>query len=291
MPDKYTALWLSHSSISDFLECPRAYYLKHVYKDPGTKHKVKLATPSFSLGSAVHETLESLSVLQKDKRFLEPLMTRFDRAWEKVAGRRGGFADIDAEHRARERGRAMIRRVSAHPGPLANLAVKIKKDLPYFWIDEAENIILCGKVDWLEYMPETDSVHIIDFKTSRSEEAANSLQLPIYHLLVSQTQERPVARASYWYLDSSDAPAEQPLPDIDAARKKILDIGHRVKLARQLDRLECSSGKSKEGCRACVPYERIFHREAECVGVDGYNCDIYILPPRAEAEAEKSEIL
>ena len=65
MADKYTAYWVSHSSINDFLKCPRAYFLKNVYKDPKTGRKIKLISPPLALGQAVHEVVESLSVLTK----------------------------------------------------------------------------------------------------------------------------------------------------------------------------------------------------------------------------------
>ena len=70
----------------------------------------------------------------------------------------------------------MLQRVIKHPGPVAKLAVKIKQDLPYYWLSEEDNIILCGKIDWLEYLPDQDGVHIIDFKTSKYDEAPQSLQ-------------------------------------------------------------------------------------------------------------------
>src|ERR1035437_4279352 len=31
--DKFNAVWVSHSSIGDFLKCPRLYYLHNVYKN------------------------------------------------------------------------------------------------------------------------------------------------------------------------------------------------------------------------------------------------------------------
>jgi ATP-dependent helicase/DNAse subunit B len=65
----------------------------------------------------------------------------------------------------------------------------MKEDLPHYWLSEDDGIILCGKIDWLQYLPDTDSVHIVDFKTSKNKEKANSLQLPIYLLLVSNTQK------------------------------------------------------------------------------------------------------
>lgn len=287
--DKYTATWVSHTSISDFLRCPRAYFLKHMYRDPKTHHKIKLMNPSLALGSSVHEVLESLSILPKEKRFLDPLVAKFERAWEKVAGKRGGFPDIDTEYRYKTRGIEMLRRVEKHPGPVAGLAVKIKQDLPYFWLSEEENIILCGKIDWLEYLPDTNSVHIIDFKTGKSEEDEESLQLPIYHLLVHHCQERPATRASYWYLSSSDTITETTLPTLADARAKVLKIAQNIKLARQLDRMKCPDGA--DGCRDCRPLEAIVAGRGECVGVDEYGYDVYILPQKSEAPSRESDIL
>ena len=59
--DPYKATWVSHSSIGDFLKCPRAYYLHNVYKDPGTRRKINIVNPALSLGVAVHEVLEGLA--------------------------------------------------------------------------------------------------------------------------------------------------------------------------------------------------------------------------------------
>ena len=89
--DKYSAVWVSHSSISSFLECPRGYYLRNVYKDPNTGHKVKIVSPPLSLGAAVHEVVESLSELKTGERFKEPLLDKFARAWKKVSGKWGVF--------------------------------------------------------------------------------------------------------------------------------------------------------------------------------------------------------
>lgn len=275
--DKYAALWVSHTSISDFLVCPRSYYLRNMYRNPKNRHKIKIMSPSLALGQVVHEVLESLSIIPKNSRFFEPLMDKFEVAWEKVKGKQGGFFDKDTEYRFQERGRQMIRRVKENPGPIAGLAVKIKEDLPHFWLSEEENIILCGKVDWLEYLPESDSVHIIDFKTGKQEENVNSLQLPIYHLLVHFCQARKVTKASYWYLDHENEPVEKSLPPLADAQAQVLDIARKIKLARQLDRLSCPQG----GCFNCFPLEEVVAGRAEFVGEDAYGTDIFILPPRA----------
>lgn len=245
-------------------------------------------TPSLALGSAVHEVLEGLSHLPKDKRFLKPLLVSFDEVWQKVAGEKGGFWDTDTEYRYKQRGQEMLRRVANHPGPLVGLSVKITDDLPFFWLAEDSNIILCGKIDWLEYLPETDSVHIIDFKTGRSEEDSASLQLPIYYLLVMNCQKRNVTKASYWYLQNSDALTEKTLPDGAEARQKVLAIAEQIKTARAIDRLRCPAGA--DGCRYCVPMEKVARREGKLVGEDNFQADVYILPKDDVADME-SQIL
>ena len=62
MTGKYDAVWVSHSSMGDFLKCPRAYYLHNVYKNPDTGRKITIVSPALSLGSAVHKTLEALKL-------------------------------------------------------------------------------------------------------------------------------------------------------------------------------------------------------------------------------------
>jgi len=174
----------------------------------------------------------------------------------------------------------MLRRVTNNPGPLANKAVKLKEKLPSFWLSEDDNIILCGKIDWMEYITSDDSVHIIDFKTSKSEEDGQSLQLPIYILLASRLQKRPVTKISYWYLDFSDYLTTKELPETVTAEQELLRIGKQIKLARQLNKLECKTG----GCRHCAEMERILQGEGELVGMDETNKDIYILPSAPVSE-------
>jgi len=287
--DKYTAVWVSHSSITDFLQCPRAYFLKNVYKDPVTGRKISLTSPALALGQAVHEVLESLSVLPLAARFDEPLLERFERVWQKVSGEKGGFESKAHEAGFKKRGEAMIRRVVQSPGPLKRLAVKIKEELPYFWLSEADNLILCGKIDWLEYLEKTNRVHIIDFKSGRGVQGKESLQLPIYHLLAKNCQSRRVAGASYWYLDRSDAPAKQKLPDLEESFQKVLKIAKKIKLMRQLEKFDCPSGS--EGCRYCRPFEKILLGKAVLVGINDYGQNTYVLKESASSQSPASEIL
>lgn len=272
--DKYSAVWVSHSSIGDYLKCPRSYYLKNIYRDPKTNHKVMLMQPPLALGQAVHEVVESLSSIPAPDRFAQSLLDRYEAAWKKVSGQLGGFADAAEEEKFKVRGEAMIKRIMNHPGPLLNKAIKIRQDLPYFWLSEEDNIILCGKIDWLEYLEETKSVHIIDFKTGKFDEDPDSLQLPIYLLLTTHCQTHPVTKASYWYLDRDDEPSVVSLPDPEPSLARILELAKKIQLARKLEHFAC---REKDGCRSCRPYESILSRQATFVGVGGYSQDIYIL--------------
>lgn len=286
--DKYTATWVSHSSISDFLQCPRAYFLKHVYRDPKTGHKIKITSPPLALGQAVHEVLESLSTLPVEERFKDSLIEKFHTVWQKLSGKKGGFINEEVESQYKKQGEEMLNRVMKHPGPLKNLAVKIKMNLPYYWLSKEDNIILCGKLDWLEYLPATDSVRIIDFKTSKSDEEEGSLQLPIYYLLATHCQAKRVSGASYWYIERNDELTDEKVPDLEKEQMHILEIAKKVKLARQLKVFKCPQ---KTGCYACRPYETILKGEATLVGIGNYKEDVYILDSMEKTAQEKSVIL
>lgn len=236
-----------------------------------------LMQPPLALGQVVHEVIESLSRLPADRRVFGDLMNQYNASWKNVVGDMGGFADSQEEEKFKSRGASMIRRIMDHPGRLQHKAIKLRGELPYFWLSEENNIILCGKIDWLEYKEDTDSVHIIDFKTGKFDEDPDSLQLPIYLLLASQCQSRPVSGASYWYLDRDDEPTDVRLPDVETSRARLLEIAKKIHLARKLEHFRCSQ---KDGCRVCQPYEAIVSGQAMFVSVGGYSQDIYVLKKR-----------
>lgn len=267
-------LWVSHTSISDFLSCPRAYYLRHIYKDPKTRRKINIINPSMALGLTVHDVLETLANYKSEERMKQPLLERFDKAWEHVTGELGGFRDGAEETQFKKRGQAMIERVIEHPGPLLNKTIKLHSpdDLPPRYVLSAnENIVLCGKVDWLEYFPDDDSVHIIDFKTGLREEKEESLQLPIYALLVANLQRRRIRKISYWYLERDDKPIEVGLPDFVKANERVMEIAMEIKKLRQEAKYICP----RKGCFSCRPLENIVAGRAKLVKQSGY-MDVYV---------------
>lgn len=272
--DKYSAVWVSHSSITDFIKCPRSYYLRNMYKNPKTGKKMTIMTPPLALGQAVHEVVESLSTLPVEDRFRISLVKKFDPVWLKVTGKKGGFANFSEESIYRNRAIQMLKMVEENPGPLLDKTVKIKTDLiPNYYINKEDNIILCGKIDWLRYVEANDTVEIIDFKTGKNEENNESLQLPIYLLLASNTQSKPVSGAFYWYLDNGSGLKQKDLPNIQESYEKVMNIARKIKNARNTNDLNCPKG----GCFSCRPYEAILRGEGECVGNSDTGQEIYIL--------------
>ncbi len=279
MADKYKAVWVSHSSIADFLKCPRLYYLRNVYKDPKTGHKITIMTPPLALGQSVHAVIEFLSGIRSEDRFNVKIFEKYDEEWKKVSGKMGGFKSKEEETEYKERGRKMLQKIFDDPGPLKNKALKLKSvegdtKLPWYWLSEEDNIILSGKIDWVEYMDD-DSIHIIDFKTGKNEEKEDSLQLPIYYLLACNLQKRNVAKISYWYLDGEKGIIEKKLPSEKEAKEKVEKIAKRIKLGRQIEHLKCPKGEA--GCYACRDLESILHGKGEKVGESEYRQDIYML--------------
>ena len=276
--DKYNSVWVSHSSIGDFLKCPRLYYLHNVYKNDKGR-KINLTSPALSLGIAVHETVEGLSKFKVEERFLKPLEETFEEEWKKVSGKMGGFKTEQEENEAKERGKNMILRVSQNPGPLARKTVKLPPSHnnmpPNFFLSEEEGIILNGKIDWLEYIEADDSIRVIDFKTGRNAEKEGSLQLPIYLLLLNNLQKRRVSGAAYWYLDRDSAPKSVELPDITKSQDAVLEIARKIKNARE--KMEFSCPRGEKGCFACQPFEKILKGEAEFIGIGGYGQEMYIV--------------
>lgn len=273
--DKYSALWLSHSTISDYLKCPRFYFLHNKYKDLKTNRKIAIITPPLSLGQVVHSVVESLSEISTEDRFSVSPLIKFEEEWKKISGETGGFENEEQETTYKKRGRSMVQKIIDDPKFLTNKTIKLKSKigLPNYWFSESDNIILCGKIDWIEYLPETDSIHIIDFKTGKFEEDNESLQLPIYYLLAKNLQSRKISKASYWYLDNGKGVVEKKLPDEEDAIKKISKIAERISLALKLDHFKCPT----DGCKYCYPYERLLNGDGKWVGVSQYNQDIYIL--------------
>lgn len=289
MKDKYSAVWVSHSSMGDFEKCPRLYYLRSMYKNPKSGKKVSTVAPVLTLGVAVHEVLEGLGEFKAEERLQRDLLAWFRKVWEKSSGKLGGFVSAEQEAEFKERGERMIQTVIKDPRFLGNKIIKLPRNTmnPNFYLSEDDNIILNGLIDWIEYLPDTDSLHIVDFKTGKKEESEGSLQLPIYMLLCNALQKRKVTKASYWYLET-DVMSEKVLPTLEESFKKVYAKAKSVKDAR--DRAAVAGikevfvcPKGEGGCMHCKQMEAVValiegrSSSAEFVGVGNFGQEMYMV--------------
>lgn len=270
MDDKFKAVWVSYSSISDFIKCPRAYYLKNVYKNPQTGRKIEIVKPPLSLGSAVHNVLEPLAKIKPENRFLYNLLDTFDLEFSKYNGRRGGFTSEVEFENYRKRGYKMINTVIQNKSILEKTTYTTNKDLLDAWLSKEKNIVICGKIDWINKEESDGSLSVIDFKTSKEEEV-NDLQLQIYALLLHILNKETVNKLYYWYLDINNHLTEANLPDVKESYRNVIQISEQISTARTIGLFECSKG----GCFACRDYEKVIHGEATQIGVGGYNRELY----------------
>lgn len=314
---KYTAVWLSHSSVSDFLKCERLYYLRNVWKNSNGR-KINIVSPQMSLGSAVHAVIEPLAELRSDdrKKLIEAkplslgegfglgvveggLLEKFNNVWKKYSGLMGGFESAEEEQEYKERGLKMIQNVIENPGPIINKTVKFYNGdfIPNIYLSEQENIILCGLVDWVEYLEDKDMLRVIDFKTGLRDEKDDSMQLPIYKILVESLQKRKVENGAYWYLDRDKFYKIKEVldEDVEEVKKKLLEIGLQIKekkSAKNSQEMEsnfkCKYGEGGEGCKYCREVELIYQFDkgqlsidnvplVKYLGVGEYKQDLYFV--------------
>ncbi len=285
--DPYTAVWLSHSSINDFLACKRLYYLKNMFKDPFSKKRINIVSPYLSLGVAIHNVLEPLKNIESSKRenyIKSNLLTDYKKSFENFHNKKGGFKNEEEEKKFYERGIKMIEKIIKDPKILINKVVPEKyfwnRDLhngfnPHYPIDIENNLILNGAIDWIEYLEKENAIRIVDFKTGRNDESEDSFQLPIYYLLITTLDEKKkykVNEVAYWYLDHENKKEvsehnefqiikidEGKIEDIEFAKEKIIQIGKDIKAFKVGNDFKCNNERVKgEGCKHCQQFEKIY---------------------------------
>lgn len=266
------AVFISPSSLADFDRCPQLYYFRNVYRSP-RGFKIQIINPSLSLGQAVHEALELFTALLSEQKSKDELLAKFEFVWGNLSGEKGGFTLAEEEKEYKKRAFLMLDRFWNNKHFQQAEPVKI----PGFPKAElGDDIILTGKLDWLE--KDETGYHLVDFKTGKNEEKEDSIQLPVYALLISQLFKTDKIRASYWYLDKDEEIVDFSLPPLDEIKNELKTKGQIIKMARQTSSFRCQSGK--ESCWACRDFLDISKGKGKLVSIDPVNRkqEIYIIP-------------
>jgi hypothetical protein len=220
----------------------------------------------------VHDTIDQFVHLEPAVRTKEKLDSLFDSNWSFLSGKKGGFTDDLQEQEFRSRANAMLDRFYSHP----HFKIATPHKIPSFpKLYLGPNLILTGKLDWLE---KTDTgFSITDFKTGKNEEKEDSQQLPIYAVLVRGIVNSDHISANYWYLDKATDPVPFALPDLQVTTDDLRRQGEIIALARQTESYRCQSGN--HSCWACRDMMAIKEGLGTLVTIDSARKqEIYILP-------------
>lgn len=266
------AIFLSNTSLGDFLKCPRAYYLRNVYRNPKTGYRIQVASPYISLGAIVHDAIKWF-LENQDKPSLLQLSEQFRNFWWKYHGKRGGFSSGEEEKLFGQRGLKMLENFAANYQKLEKL-VKSAKFPKYHLL---ENVVLTGNLDYVGELPD-GSLSVIDFKTGTKDEDS-PLQLYIYGILAENHYGKKVKKMGFWYLDRDAEPKEVVLDPLEKTLEWLSEKGAEVKKALGENNWVCKNGpESAEGCRNCRDYQAILEGKGEFMFSDhGYKKDVYYL--------------
>lgn len=257
-------IYISYTSLSDFLKCQRAFYFKNIYRhkipvkegeEPHEPFRIQIASPYLSLGSTVHDAIKWFLEM-KGQVTKERLLKKFRNLWLKYRGKRGGFASDEDEAIFGKRGLKMIDNFYQN----AKILEKSMPTLPFPKYNLIENIILMGNMDFVGLLPD-GTLHVIDFKTGVNDEK-DALQLYIYAILSESNYQKEVSKASFWYLDRDGSPKQIVLDPLEPQIQWLINKSLEVKKAIEQNSWVCIKGK--EGlCRDCRDYQLILDGKGE----------------------------
>ena len=208
---------LSSFRLRVFRECRRRYRYRYVEGMP--------TRPSAhnTMGAHVHNTLKAFfSLPEPEERTPERLLDLLLESWQQ---NRSGFSDLDDEERWRERAAAQMRTFAReHDLAARPLLLECYLETPI-----SPQLALLGRIDRVD--DDADGLHVIDYKTGRRPEEVDVQQLHLYTVMLERSLGRPVARASYLYLDDGTAwsacpqrrELEEALAEVNTAYNEIVN--------------------------------------------------------------------
>jgi len=253
----------SPSRISMFDICPKQYhfyYLDPIYsKMKNTlKRKSQHIWPFYTLGKAVHNAI-TLFYHDTQTHSLQKLKDSLKEVWQSEVEPRkkppllkwGGFATIEEEREAYRQALLMLNNFygcQINPEveylPTADFSHSIK-DYTDLITPLSSDFDISGKFD-LVAKEKNGNLHIIDFKTSKKEEA-NPFQLKFYKVLAESKFGKKVEKASFYFLRTGKKQEFALDKDsLEALREEILK---KIELIGKTQNFDPLPGKL---CRFCL---------------------------------------
>ena len=174
--------WISFTQISDYINCPKCYYLKYFENKRATE------SAALNYGSMLHESVklinESIMKSKEDLSF-EDVEKIFDNEFKKY------HLDADSYNRGKESVRAYALKTISEKSIILKCEYEIRHELP-------GGAVIVGRIDRID-IPESDAIEIIDFKATplipSTETMKRDLQLKIYGFVI--LQEQPEVKKMY----------------------------------------------------------------------------------------------
>lgn len=269
-PAKYikNAVFLSYTSINDFLKCPKAYFLKNIYRDSQNNYRLQITSPYISLGATVHDAIHWYVQNSQTPSFLD-INEQFRNFWWKYHGKRGGFASSEEEAAFGKRGVKMLENFVANFHKLGKSAAPAS--FPKYPL--TERLVLTGNLDYVEELPD-GTLHIIDFKTGSKDEEG-PLQLYIYAILAENFYGKEVSKVSFWYLDRDESPKEVVLDPLDKTIEWLREKSLAIEKAIEQNEWLC---QRELPCFECRDYEALLQGKGEFMFSDhSYKKEVFYL--------------
>jgi putative RecB family exonuclease len=179
------------------------------------------------MGDHVHAALKDfLSSVPVEERTASRLEDLLREKWRRY---RKGFADVEEERLWGERALDQLRWFAGSQ----DLSVTPIMVEDYHTAELSPKVTLIGRIDRVDREP-GGGLHIIDYKTGKIPQEMDNTQLRIYALILSRTQDVPVARASYLYLDAGELHTLYPTPDhLEEAADYVIAAVDRILAERE----------------------------------------------------------
>lgn len=281
----------SPSRLKMFSQCQKSYYF--YYLDPiysrmkGELKRLPQNIFSFhTLGKAVHNAITLFYHLPPTERTEKQLLENLKEVWRSEVmwnknpplGKWGGFKTLEEERDSYRQAILMLKnffKITELEPEIEYLPTKDFRRSIDDYIDLinplSEDFDISGKFDLI--MKDGDSLHIVDFKTSKYEDD-NDFQLRFYKVLAENKFKKPVRRASFYFLRTGSK------KEFDLEKQETKEIKEEIlEKVKQIQATKHFETKTNKLCKFCLfktfcPEKNEVNKIIEEVSEEDYSDDL-----------------